>query len=156
MIKLTTETPCNFEHGMLPILDVQAKINEEEANRIDFEFFEKPTKNSRVIMADSALNSSSKRTILTQECLRRLRNTKVELGEKVQIKYLNEFMIKLKNSGYSQKYRIEIVDSAMKAFGKMIEDAKNNIKPLYRSKSWNREERKQLKENRKQNWWRKG
>ena len=156
MIQLTTETPCNSENGMLAILDVQARINKEEANRIDFEFFEKPTKNSMVILADSALNSSSKRTILTQECLRRLRNTKVELGEKVQMKYLNEFMIKLKNSGYGQKYRMEIVDSAMKAFEKMIEDDKNNIKPLYRSKNWNIVERKQLKENNKQNWWRKG
>ena len=65
-------------------------------------------------------------------------------------------MIKLKNSGYGQKYRMEIVDSAMKAFEKMIEDDKNNIKPMYRSKNWNIVERKQLKENNKQNWWRKG
>ena len=48
------------------------------------EFYEKPTKNPRVIMADSALSYSSKRTILTQECLRRLRNTKIEPGPEVQ------------------------------------------------------------------------
>ena len=153
MIKLTTETPSNSEDGMLKILDVKVKINEEEANRIDFEFYEKPTKHPKVILADSALNSSSKRTILTQECLRRLRNTKVELGEPIQVKHLNEFMIKLKNSGYNQKYRMEIVNSAMKAFKSMLEDNEIGKKPLYRSRNWNREERAISKEHKKQNWW---
>ena len=39
MIKLTVETPCNFEDGMIPVLDVKVKVNEKENNRIDFEFF---------------------------------------------------------------------------------------------------------------------
>ena len=156
MIQLTIETPCHFENSMMPILDVEVKINKEEGNRIDFQFFEKPTKNSKVILADSALNPHAKRTILTQECLRRLRNTKVELGEDVQIKHLNDFMVKLKNSGYDKKYRIEVLDSAMKAFDKMKEDDKKNIKPLYRSRSWNTEERNKSKEIKKQSWWKSG
>ena len=128
-----------FENGMLPILDVKVCVNKEEGNRLDFEFFEKPTKNSRVILANSALSLKSKRTILTQECLRRLRNTKVELGEIVQKKYLNEFMIKLKNSGYKKKFRIEVANSTLNAFAKILEDDKNEIKPLYRARSWNYE-----------------
>ena len=153
MIQLTTETPCNFENGMLPILDVKVCVNKEEGNRLDFEFFEKPTKNSRVILANSALSLKSKRTILTQECLRRLRNTKVELGEIVQKKYLNEFMIKLKNSGYKKKFRIEVANSTLNAFAKILEDDKNEIKPLYRARSWNYEERNKAKLMKKQNWW---
>ena len=77
MIKLTVETPCKFKDNMMPVLDVKVKINHVEDNRIDFEFFEKPTKNPKVILADSALSMSKKRTILTQEGLRRLRNTKI-------------------------------------------------------------------------------
>ena len=145
MIKLTVETPCNFEDGKLPVLDVKVDVNEGEQNRIDFEFFSKPTKNPRVILADSALSFSKKRTILTQECLRRLRNTKIEFGAEVQRKHLNNFMLQLKNSGYNQKFRREILDSALKAFQKMVEDDKNGIKPLYRSRDWNCEERKQSK-----------
>ena len=153
MIKLTTETPCNFEDEMLPILDVKARINKEECNRVDFEFFEKQTKNSKVILASSALNWRTKRTILTQECLRRLRNTKVELGITTQRKYLNEFMIKLMNSGYDKKFRIEIVNSTMNAFEKILEEDKNETKPLYRSRLWNHEERIKSKDLKKQNWW---
>ena len=40
MIQLTIETPFNFVDKKIPILDVKVKVNEEEGNRIDFEFFE--------------------------------------------------------------------------------------------------------------------
>ena len=153
MIRLTVETPCNFVDNKLPVLDVTVNVNVKEHNRIDFEFFEKPTKNPRVIMADSALSFSKKRTILTQECLRRLRNTKVELGPHVQAKHLNQFMLKLKNSGYNCKFRQEILDSGLKAFEKMTEDDKKGIKPMYRGREWNADERKKSKSKKKLNWW---
>ena len=66
MIKLTVETPCNFKNGKLPVLDIKVKINENEMNRIDFEHYEKPTKNPRVILASSALSFNKKRTILIE------------------------------------------------------------------------------------------
>ena len=153
MIKVTIDTPCNYDDRQLPILDVKVRVNQEVENRIDFEFFEKPTKNPKVILADSALSSSSKRTILTQECLRRLRNTKLELGKEIQNKYLSEFMLKLKNSGYSEKYRKEILNSANKAYQKIIEDDKSNKKPMYRCRNWKKEERNEAKFIKKRNWW---
>jgi hypothetical protein len=120
---------------------------------MDYEFYEKPTRNQRVILEDAALPSRQKRTILTQECLRRLRNTKLELGEEVQGKHLNEFMLKLKNSGYSTKYRTEILDSALTAFEKMVKEDKAGTKPLFRDRNWNKEERDNMKMNRKVNWY---
>ena len=136
MIQFTVDYPSHHDNKKLSILDINASINREEQNRIDFEFYEKETKNKLVILNSSAIPSKQKRTILTQECLRRLRNTKIELGTDVQIKHLNDFMVKLKNSGYSVEYRKQIVDSALKAFEKMVEDDKNDVKPLYRGKDW--------------------
>ena len=78
----------------MPVLDVTVNINKLESNRIDFEFYEKPTRNKRVILEDAAIPPNQKRTILTQECLRRLRNTKLELGEETRTKHLNNFMLK--------------------------------------------------------------
>ena len=153
MIRLTVETPCNSENEKLPVLDVMVNVNDKEHDRIDFEFFEKPTKNPRVVLADSALSFSQKRTILTQEGLRRLRNTKIELGAVVQKKHLNHFMLKLKKSGYGQKFRTEILDSCLKAYEKMIEDDRKGIKPLYRSRDWNSEEREIAKSKKKLTWW---
>ena len=131
MIQFTVDTPCNYEDRKLPILDVKVNINEVENNRVDFEFYEKTTKNPKVILMDSALSFSQKRTILTQECLRRLRNTKKELGHEIQKKYLDIFMLKLKNSGYFQKFRTEILDSTLKAFEKMVDEDIKGIKPIY-------------------------
>ena len=52
MIKLTVETPSNFEDRKLPVLDVKVGINENEDNRIDLEFYEKPIRNPGVILMD--------------------------------------------------------------------------------------------------------
>ena len=153
MIKLTVETPCNFKDGKLPVLDIKVNINQNEMNRIDFEHYEKPTKNPRVILANSALSFKKKRTILTQEGLRRLRNTKRELGPEVQTKYLNLFMLSLMKSGYSQKFRQEILDSVLKAYQKMVEDDTTGVKPMYRNREWNKEERIKVKSTKKSNWW---
>ena len=153
MIKLTIETPCNFKDGKMPVLDVKVNVNKTEQNRIDFEFYEKPTKNPKVILASSALSFNKKRTILTQEGLRRLRNTKKELGQEVQKSHLNQFMLKLKHSGYNYKFRTEIADSILNAYEKILESDKTGVKPLYRSRTWNAKERKNAKIAKKFNWW---
>ena len=146
MIKFTVDYPGNYKSGKFPVLDVQASINKEKANKIEFEFYEKPTKNKLVILSNSAIPSKQKRTILTQECLRRLRNTQIDLGEQVQTKHLNNFMIKLKNSGYTAEYRKQILDSACKAFDEMVKADQSGEKPLYRDKNWQKEKRKEQKE----------
>jgi hypothetical protein len=82
MIKLTVETPCNVKDGKMPVHYIKVKVNDSESNIIDFEHYTKPTKNTRVILDSSASSFSKKRTILTG--IRRLRNTKKELGPEVQ------------------------------------------------------------------------
>jgi len=44
-------------------------------------------------------------------------------------------MAKLKGSGYSEKFRQEIILSAKKAYSKMLEDNAKGIKPLYRNRA---------------------
>eukprot|EP00092_Neocalanus_flemingeri_P053727 GFUD01063220.1.p1 GENE.GFUD01063220.1~~GFUD01063220.1.p1 ORF type:complete len:280 (-),score=59.98 GFUD01063220.1:2317-3156(-) len=61
-------------------------------------------------------------------------------------------MIKMKNSGYSMKFRIEVLKSAFNAFEKMLEDDKNGNKPLFRSREWQCEERLKSKQEKKNNW----
>ena len=68
---------------------------------------------------------------------------------------MNLFMLRLKNSGYSTKFRKEILNSALNAFEKMVSDDKAGVKPLYRSKTWNFEDRQRAKLNKKHNWWNK-
>lgn len=153
MIKFSFDSPSMNENGRLAILDVEVNINKAENNRLDFQFYEKPTKNSKLMLYDAAIPSSQKRTILTQEGLRRLRNTKAELGQNVQKMHLDKYMLKLKNSGYPCKYRTQILDSILKAHKKMLEDDMDGIKPLYRNREWNRDERIKKKAENKLNWY---
>ena len=61
-------------------------------------------------------------------------------------------MLKLKNSGYSHKFRTDILDSALNAFEKILMDDKEGIKPLFRYREWNREEKAKDKTDKKLNW----
>ena len=153
MIKFTVDIPSEHEDRKIAVLDLNVKLNKEKDNRIDYEFFQKPTKNPKILLAESAINSSTKRTILTQECLRRMRNTKIELGENVRNIHLNDFMLKMKNSGYGPKYRAQILNSALNAFDKMVEEDKTGKKPLHRSRTWNQENRILAKQNKMKNWY---
>ena len=113
-------------------------------------------RNKKVILSNSAIPSKQKRTILTQECLRRLRNTQVDLGKDVQIKHLNNFMIKMRDSGYSALYRKQVLSSALNAFEKMVKDDQSGVKPLYRDKNWNKESRMEQKKDKQTNWYKNG
>ena len=62
-------------------------------------------------------------------------------------------MLKVKNSGYTQLYRKQILDSAFKAWEKMEEDDASGKKTLYRSRDWDSENRFFKKNDRKLNWW---
>ena len=153
ILQFTVDLPNSHENGKIAILDIEAKINRHEKNRIEYEFNIIPSKNKRVILENAALPHSQERTILTQECLRRLRNTMVDLGEETQNKHLNRFMLKQKNSGYSAKFRTDILDSALKAFEKIMKDDQDGIKPLYRDRDWNKEERSRNNRDKKLNWY---
>ena len=57
MITFTFDIPCIYEDGKMPALENKVNVNEDMSNRIKYEFYEKPTKNPKVIWADSPINS---------------------------------------------------------------------------------------------------
>ena len=42
----------------------------------------------------------------------------------------------LKNSGYSQKFRTEILMSGLKGYNKILKAERDGVRPMYRPKSW--------------------
>ena len=69
---------------------------------------------------------------MTQEALRRVRNTNT--GVEAQNKHLSLFMAKLRKSGYSRKFRAEIIHRTKTAYEKILENDRNGIIPLYRDR----------------------
>ena len=106
-----------------------------------FEFYSKPMASQLVMVEASAAPLSQKRTVLTQEGIRRLLNCSEELPWAQKAEHLSKYMQKLRNSGYSSKFRSEILLSALSGFEKIKEAAKSGIRPVYRKRCWNKKER---------------
>ena len=61
-----------------------------------------------------------KRSTLKEEGVRRLRNTKREIPWSEKAEILSEFAHKMMLSGYSQRFRLEIVKSAVAGYKKQV------------------------------------
>ena len=52
----------------------------------------------------------------------------------VKRKHLNSFMQQLKNSGYGEKFRAEILKSGIAGYNKILAADKAGVRPIYRPK----------------------
>ena len=153
-IQLTYDCPSKNEDGKLPILDVKMWVEEEEGRQtIAHEFYQKEISTKHVIHSRSAMPRKQKRTILTQEAIRILQRNKEEKDRK---KHLQEFSKRMQFSGYRQKFRGEIIKSALTAFERMKEEERKGERPIYRERNWKRKDRKREKRRKKTEWYKKG
>ena len=117
-----------------------------------FEFFSKPMAAKKVMLASSAQPWGQKRTTLTQELIRRLLNCNKELPCSTKRKHLNNYMQLLKNSGYSEAFRLEILKSGLQGYNKIFKAEKDKVRPMYRPKGWKEGARWLEKKRKKSNW----
>ena len=94
---------------MVPILDLKVCVVD---NKISWQYYRKKVANFLVLMERSAMSDRQKRVSLTQEVIRILRNTKKELPDSVKNDLLSEFSLRMMMSGYSEKFRLEVISSA--------------------------------------------
>ena len=95
--------------GLEGALDSATRI----VQQVRFEFFSKPSAPQKVILASLAQPWGQKRTTLTQELIRRLLNCSRELECSTRRTHLNRFMQLMKNSGYSEVFRAEVLRSGL-------------------------------------------
>ena len=158
-IKLEVDYPSRYEDERLPILDIKVWITRRKSDEkrvIMYEYYEKEISSKWVLHAQAALTLSTKRIILTQQVLRIFLNCSKDLPWQEIIKHVNKMMIKVQLSGYNQKFRHEIVDSAMKAYNRINKDDLNGVKPMYRIKGYQKERRHKEKEKKKKEWYQNG
>jgi hypothetical protein len=95
-----------------------------------------------------------KRSTLTQEAVRILRNTSLTIPWARKAELLSDFSLRLKLSGYSASYRETIVRSALAAWDKALELDRTGERLLHRERSWRKQERSQAKEKKRHGWYR--
>ena len=164
-IELEVDYLSQHEDGKLPTLDLKVWVEtrrqsgreeEDGLSVVLHEFYAKDVASKCVINARSALPWNSKRTILTQEVLRILLNCSRELPWATVISHVNHMMLRLQYSGYDQKFRAELVRSALKAYNCLIELDASDEQPLYRPREWRKVERAEERRGKRESWYRKG
>ena len=104
------------------------------------------------MMKSSAVSSSTKRSALTQEAIRRLRNTHEDVPKEEVAEIFNKFAVKMKNSGYSTKFRREIINAGFTSFKRQRTLDEKGEKMMFRSRNFEKAARKRAKLNNR-DWW---
>ena len=141
-IRLTADYPSAHESGYMPLLDIQTNILD---GKVNYKFFKKNMANPLLLRANSAMPLKMKRTALIQEALRRLLRTRRELPWSLKVEILSEFSHKMMVSGYWEKFRLEVIEAAIRLYEQKCEKADQGIEPLHRPRSFKREERRKRK-----------
>ena len=115
---------------MIPMLDMQVGIN--QIGMITRQFYCKPVATPFTILARSAHPWQTKRATLTQEGVRRLVNTSSNNCESVRNDIMQNGIKKNNVSGYSKKFRSNVIKSAIQAYNTKLVIAKDGGRPLYR------------------------
>ena len=156
-IRLTSEVPGQTADGKMALLDMKVWLEEEvrgegHKNRIMWEYFEKEMTTRQMIRESSAIALQQKRTIFTQEVIRRMKNCCPELEVERRNDFLSDLMQKMKNSGYGEKFRLEVLKSGMKAYDIMVQNDAEGTTPMYRSREWKERERREKKQGQMTGW----
>ena len=157
-IQLTKDVPSANEDSKVPILDLKCWTDQmtTEDGRVKYqilhEFYMKEVSSKSLIHREAALSIKSKRTILTQECLRVLKNCHEGIGWERISSHLSFFMARMQASGYDKEFRFQVLKSAMNAFEEKKEECRTSGVPLYRPRSWRRKERRKEREEKKKTW----
>ena len=153
-IELETDCPSNHDNGKMPILDMLIWVSED--NTILHEFYMKGVSSRYTVHARSAMAIGTKRQILTQDALRILLNCSKTLPWEEKAHHLEEYVARLQYSGYDQKFRYEIINSAVMAYHKIQANDSSGIRPMYRPREWKWKEREMEKRDKRLMWFRKG
>ena len=62
----------------------------------------------------------------------------------------------MKEAAYEENYRESILKQALAIYDTKVDEEKNNTRPLYRPKDWQKEERSKKKKDKKRDWSTKG
>ena len=160
-IQVTTDYPTKNANSKMPILDLGVwiqKMFDEVTHEVEVnvmhEYYYKEVATRAVVDARSAMPWSMKRTILTQEVVRVMRNCSRLLPWKDVCKHVEEFSMRMQFSGYDETFRAQVVRSALNAYNQMVAKDQQGEEPLYRPREWRKVERAKERRTKKGEWFR--
>ena len=97
-IRMEVDFPSNNPDNWMPILDNKVRV---EDKKVDWCFYKKPVDSELYILNRSALSNKIKKASLTQEGLRRLRNTRPDKINERKGRLLTDMAEAMLKSGYN-------------------------------------------------------
>ena len=164
-IQLEVDYPSNHRDQKLPILDLKVWLETREKeienqvvnmSVIMYELYSKEMVSKPVINARSALSWSTKRTVLTHDVLSVLLNRSKLLPWERVVENVKEMVLRMQYLGYSEKFRCEVVNTALKAYETSKKAYQEGERPLHQPRELKREEQDQEKARKRSNWYKKG
>ena len=110
--------------------------------------------NNFTMMANSAVSEKTKRTSLTNEALRRLLCCSPNLEEPLRINVMEDYARMLKRSGYSERFRHEVISDSLRGYQKLLLGEREGGRPVDRSKRYQQLERRRRKQEKGERWYR--
>ena len=154
-VKMEGAWPSQSNDGKLPILDMKVWTNRE--GTILYQHYEKPVSSTTVLHSKSAHSSACKRSVHTQEVIRRILNCSRSLDWNSEVApFVTDYMNRMKAAEYNERYRKAVLDHALGIMDSKWKAHDEGTRPLYRAKDYKKEERRAAKEKKKHEWAKKG
>ena len=154
-VKMEADWPSRNNDKRLPILDM--KVWTDDEGQALYCHYEKPVSSKTVLHSKSAHSPTCKRSVHTQEILRRMLNCSPKLSWDAEaVPAVSEYMRRLHVAGYGERYRENVLKQALSIYDKKWKDHHEGTRPVFRPKGYKKEERKREKEKKKKEWSRKG
>jgi hypothetical protein len=138
------------------LADLELEVWTDKDGFILYQHYEKPMASKLVMMERSAHSQGCKRSVHVQEIIRRARNCSLRLDWGVATSAITDYMVRMKQGGYSEDYRYSVLCQALKVYRKMRDDHCQGVRPMYRPREWEMEERREVKRKKRSSWFQKG
>ena len=98
---------------------------------------------------------SPKKSTLSQEIIRRMKNTSQRVCNTIRCEILTDFMEKLQRSGYPEEFRKNCLVAAMKGYTRMVKNEEEGLGPVNRQRGTrpNRQKKRLGKLREKGSWY---
>ena len=157
-INFKEEVASDCKEGKVAMLDFKVwkeERGEENKTEIMFEFYEKPVASKLVLMEGSALPHKMKVTTLSEEVLRRMKNTSKKVGKSRRAAIMTDFMKKMRRSGYGAKMRRNVAIAGLRGYYRMVRVEEEGGRRVNRPRWEGATERRYKKLGGKSNWFKK-
>ena len=128
-ISLTMEIAEDFKDQKLPTLDFNLYLEDGE---LRYSYFEKEMKTPFCITEKSAMCERSKMSILSNDLIRRCMNTCEKTSQEDKNMMVEEYIDRLKASGYNRKQVREVITSGLTGYTSKVRRAELEERPLHR------------------------